>query len=100
MRTWTLTDNLTNTTTCMQTITVVDDVPPVLSPCPANFHVNADGSCSATVTYADPTAYDVGSFEGFENSQWVSGNYVNSPSTDWNDSNSHMTRVSSGTPSA
>jgi len=97
VRTWTATDAAGNTATCMQTITITDTVPPVLSPCPSDITVDGGATCSAMVTYPDPTGYDVRHFEGFENPSWTSGSYVTQPSVDWNDDNSHMARVLSGT---
>jgi hypothetical protein len=98
VRTFTATDASNNSLTCSVVITVQDLTAPVLSNCPTNITVNAAAnSCAATVNYTDPTAIDQGYFQGFETASYVSGGYLNNPSTDWNDSNSPLTRVASGT---
>ena len=56
--TWTATDACGNSSTCEQTVTVVDNVPPTVE-CPANVTVNADaGLCSANVTVPAPVVTD------------------------------------------
>lgn len=58
-RTWTATDVCGNSSSCVQTVTVADTTPPVLSGCPGDITVNADaGGCDAVVTWTDPTATD------------------------------------------
>ena len=97
LRTWTAVDGSGNTNICVQSITVIDTNAPALTACPANLATNNDpGLCSAVVTYLPPTAMDLGYFQGFEDPVWVSGNYVDNPSTDWNDYNSHVSRLASG----
>ena len=57
--TLTATDAHGNTSTCVVTVTVNDNVPPILLGCPANTTVSADpGECDAAVTYSIPTASD------------------------------------------
>ena len=98
LRTWTAVDGSGNSNTCVQSITIIDTNVPALTACPANIATTNDpGLCSAVVTYTSPTAVDVDYTQGFENPAWVSGNYVTEPSTDWNDSNSAVQRVPSGT---
>ena len=51
-RTFTATDGSTNSASATQTITVIDNTPPVIS-CPANIAVNAiAGTCAAPVTFS------------------------------------------------
>lgn len=96
LRTWTATDYSGDIATCTQTITVVDNDDPVVV-VPADITVNNDpGNCSAVVNFA-PTATDFAYFQGFENSDWVAGLAANNPSTDWNEYNSQILRVGSGT---
>ncbi|MBP7156007.1 MAG: HYR domain-containing protein, partial [Flavobacteriales bacterium] len=48
---------------CSYTVTVLDDQPPVISGCPSDITVTADGSCTATITWVEPTVSDnCGSF--------------------------------------
>jgi hypothetical protein len=52
MRTFTATDGSTNSASATQTITVIDNTPPVIS-CPPNITVNAlAGTCAAPVTFS------------------------------------------------
>jgi hypothetical protein len=102
VRTWTATDCAGNSATCNQNITVVDTEDPVLTACPEDIEVNADaGVCTAVVTYTPPTATDECYFEGFEDAMfdsgppWVGG--AGAPSVNWNDYNSALSRVASGT---
>jgi hypothetical protein len=98
LRTWTATDCAGNTSSCVQTITVTDAVAPVQSSCPANIALNAPaGGCSAVVNYTNPTAFDQQHFQGFEAAGYLAGPAVPNPSTDWNEFNSPIVRVSSGT---
>ncbi|WP_272150411.1 proprotein convertase P-domain-containing protein, partial [Tenacibaculum aiptasiae] len=47
--TWTSTDAAGNTATCTQTVTVVDNINPTISSCPADVTVNVDaGTCTAS----------------------------------------------------
>ncbi len=56
--TWTAKDAANNTSTATQTVTVVDNIPPVIT-CPPNVSVTAAGSAtSAVVTYSAATATD------------------------------------------
>ena len=76
----------------------MDNVPPQFTAIPANIVVTNDpGLPSAVVNYPASVAKDVGFNEGFEDPAFVSGNYANSPSVDWNDYNGHLYRVPSGT---
>ncbi|SDS14311.1 Fibronectin type III domain-containing protein [Formosa sp. Hel1_31_208] len=57
-RTWTATDNATNTASSVQIITLEDTTAPVIN-CGNNITVNIDsGLCSATVTVPQPSATD------------------------------------------
>src|SRR5436189_5137609 len=47
-RTWTATDAHNNSTTCSQTITVIDSAAPTVS-CPAPTSASADSNCQAAV---------------------------------------------------
>jgi hypothetical protein len=97
VRTWTATDASGNTTNYVQTITVIDTNAPCFTQIPADITATNDpGQCGALVNYTT-AAMDLGYFQGFENPNWVSGSSSNTPSTDWNDYNSHITRVASGT---
>ncbi|WP_159025847.1 HYR domain-containing protein, partial [Aquimarina sp. Aq78] len=57
--TWTVTDSSGNTATCMQTVTVIDNIDPTIS-CPATVSVNVDaGLCTASgVALGTPTTSD------------------------------------------
>ncbi len=58
-RTWTATDCAGNSSSCDQTIELVDTTAPVIGACPADIEVNADaGDCDAVVTFTPPTATD------------------------------------------
>jgi hypothetical protein len=48
---WTATDPMGNSSTCAQTVTVVDNVAPVVT-CPANQTLSAGTNCNAIATYA------------------------------------------------
>ena len=97
LRTWTATDSVGNTASCTQIVTVVSTNTTYFTFVPPDITTNNDpGLCSAVVTYLPPTAMDLGYFQGFEDPVWVSGNYVDNPSTDWNDYNSHVSRLASG----
>ncbi|MBK7094708.1 MAG: HYR domain-containing protein [Saprospiraceae bacterium] len=96
LRTWKATDFAGNYMTCIQTITVQDVDDPVAD-CPSDITVPNDlGICGATVNYVTD-ATDFGHFQGFENPSWVSGSYPEAPSVDWNEYNSRIARVTSGT---
>ena len=104
LRTWKATDPANNSSTCLQTITVVDTNAPYFVSVPANITVTNDpGLCSAVVTYPTPTAGDLGYFQGFEDPNFVadgSGNvatHSSGQSLDWSDWNSEVYRVPSGT---
>jgi len=57
-RTWTATDQCTNTATCVQIITVLDTTDPLIT-CQANITVNNDaGVCEAVVNYTAPSVSD------------------------------------------
>lgn len=97
VRTWTATDAAGNSVSANQTITVQDvDSPVVVVPAPITANNDA-GLCSAVVNYTSPTATDFGFFQGFEDAAWVAGLAANNPSVDWNESNSPIARVASGT---
>ena len=59
-RTWTATDpaNSTNSTSCIQTISLIDSTAPNVVSCPDNIAVLAGASCSATVNWVEPIATD------------------------------------------
>lgn len=97
-RTWTATDGASNVTTCVQTITIIDTVAPLYTTTQPNIVTTNDtGNCSAAVVFPTPTAVDVGYSQGFEDPAWVSGDYPTAPSVDWNEYNSGMVRVATGT---
>ncbi len=55
---WTVTDNHGNTASCVQTVTVNDNQPPLIT-CPSNISANMDqGSCFATVSLGTPSTSD------------------------------------------
>jgi gliding motility-associated-like protein len=56
--TYTATDVAGNTSTCSFTVTVQDNTAPIITGCPSNIVVNANGSCQATVNWTPPTASD------------------------------------------
>lgn len=83
-RTWSVTDECGQTHTCLQTITVMDNIPPVLTNCPQNITVTgitgSDGICTANVFVTSPTATDncdlsVGLVNNFNNTANASGAY-------------------------
>src|SRR5207245_531577 len=45
-------------TTCTQTITVNDTMPPILGPCPATITITASSAAGAIVYYTKPSATD------------------------------------------
>lgn len=55
---FTATDPSGNTSTCTINVIVIDDTDPVITGCPANITVNADGSCAANVNWTEPLATD------------------------------------------
>ncbi len=58
-RTWTATDIYGNAAQCVQTITVVDTTPPVITGCPSNITQSNDaGACGAFITWIEPSAGD------------------------------------------
>ncbi|NUO01435.1 MAG: HYR domain-containing protein, partial [Saprospiraceae bacterium] len=62
-RTWRAEDWCNNISTCVQTITVMDNIPPVLTNCPQNISMtgtlNGNGVCTANVQVTSPTATDL-----------------------------------------
>ena len=57
--TWTVTDIHGNTNNDTQTVTVIDDIDPVIVNLPADINVSNDaGNCSAVVSWTAPTATD------------------------------------------
>ncbi len=98
VRTWTATDGAGNASTCAQNIIVQDAAPPVITGCPANIITTTDpGLCTAVVNFAAPTATDSCYMEGFEDAAFVAGSYVTAPSVNWNEYNSPLSRVATGT---
>lgn len=60
-RTWTATDDHSNSSSCVQTINYVDNTPPAIS-CPANISVSNDpGQCGAAVSFSATATDDCGS---------------------------------------
>jgi PKD repeat protein len=59
IRTWTATDACGNESTCVQTITVIDNVPPIAA-CRSSLSVVLGANCSVTIT---PAMIDNGSFD-------------------------------------
>src|ERR1043166_3509359 len=58
-RTFTATDNCSNSASCVQHITVVDTTPPSFTSCPADIVKSTDpGQCSGIVNYTTATAAD------------------------------------------
>jgi autotransporter-associated beta strand protein len=97
LRTWTATDASGNVSNSVQTITVIDTSAPCFTSLPGDITTKNDpGQCGAVVNYT-LTAADPGYFQGFENPYWLSGNSEQQPSTDWNEYDSQVTRVASGT---
>ena len=56
--TLTVTDNGGLTNDCTATVTVLDDLTPVISGCPSNISLSADASCDAVATWTAPTVSD------------------------------------------
>ncbi|WP_108807624.1 HYR domain-containing protein, partial [Aquimarina spinulae] len=57
--TWTVTDSSGNTATCTQTVTVIDNIDPVVTSCPSDIVQTAiANTCNAVVSWAPPTATD------------------------------------------
>ena len=56
--TYTAKDVAGNTATCSFKVTVVDNIKPILSSCPANKTVTANASCRAVVNWAPPSYSD------------------------------------------
>ena len=55
---YTATDGTGNSATCSFDVTVLDDTPPVISGCPSDIIVSANGSCEAIVNWTPPSATD------------------------------------------
>ena len=57
--TWTATDAASNTASCDQTVTVLDDQPPTIHGCPGDIYVDPPaGGCSAAITWPPLTVED------------------------------------------
>jgi gliding motility-associated-like protein len=56
--TYTAIDENDNFSTCSFDVTVTDDAAPVISNCPSNINVFADGDCLTPVSWTEPTATD------------------------------------------
>ncbi|HNO77203.1 MAG TPA: HYR domain-containing protein [Phycisphaerae bacterium] len=85
-RTWTAIDCAGNESMCVQTITVEDSTPPAVY-CPADTTIECDES-----TDPSNTGVPIGYFQGFEDPGFVSNTEA-----DWNDYDSVVSRVASGT---
>ncbi|MEQ1911071.1 MAG: HYR domain-containing protein, partial [Vicinamibacterales bacterium] len=59
---WTAIDVFSNQVSCRQTVTVIDNQPPVISNCPSSFTFNSNSgntsTCSQIVSWTPPTATD------------------------------------------
>jgi len=72
---WTVTDNHNNSATCLQTVTVNDNQPPVIV-CPSNQTFNIDqGFCFATYLLPNPTTSDNCQVSSIINNAPVSNHY-------------------------
>ncbi|MBN1387194.1 MAG: gliding motility-associated C-terminal domain-containing protein, partial [Bacteroidales bacterium] len=68
-RTYSITDNCGNSVNVTQTITIDDITDPVITGCPADITVPADGvTCDAVVSWTEPTATDNCSLASFTGS--------------------------------
>ena len=56
--TYTATDGAGNVVTCSFDVIVSDDTNPIISGCPADIYVSADGSCEAIANWTPPTVSD------------------------------------------
>ncbi len=90
LRSWTARDDCNNTNTCVQVITVIDNVPPTLTNCPQNITVQgiigSNGQCTAAVQITSPTATDncdqnVTLTNSFNLTNNASGTYPNGTTT-------------------
>lgn len=78
-RTWTLLDGCSNATTHTQTITLVDNVPPVFTPAPANVTVN----CNEVPTVPNVVATDACDPTGIVNGPvWINELHYDNVGTD------------------
>lgn len=89
-RTWRAEDWCNNVSTCVQTITIMDNIPPVLTGCPQNITVagvlDLNGDCTANVQVISPVATDlcdqaVSLVNSFNNTADASGTYPNGTTT-------------------
>jgi len=56
---WIATNSLGNTASCAQTVTVIDNQPPVISNCPSDITAYTGvNNCDAIITFTSPTATD------------------------------------------
>jgi autotransporter-associated beta strand protein len=96
LRTWTAEDASSNTATCTQTITVVDTNAPYFTYVPANITTTNDpGQCGALVSFGG-AAVDLGYLQGFENPNWFASTNPPGSTLDWDEGNSAVYRVPSG----
>jgi gliding motility-associated-like protein len=56
--TYTATDAIGNISTCSFSVSVLDDIAPVITNCPSNITIAANSTCEAIVSWTPPTALD------------------------------------------
>jgi hypothetical protein len=79
--TWTATDACGNSSSCVQTVTVEDNTPPVLT-CPADIVVNADaGTCAAQVVLPAPAELWDNCDPSPTYTYWIGATEISSPYT-------------------
>src|SRR4030095_4775829 len=87
-RTWTATDAHNNSTTCSQTITVIDSAAPTLASCPTDATIE----CPATPVFGTPACRDACgtlTVSFADEALAVSGNQVSKTKRTWTATDSH-----------